>query len=839
MNPTPHLPDAAAADQTCEGPEHLQHVPITELQPNERLAGFRYRIVRMLGTGASGAVYLAYDNTTQSEVALKAWHGKRLDSSGEDLSARLGSEVRHARSIVHPNVCRVFDVTEANGLWFITMEYAKGGSLRTLLHSAQVLRPVAKRVADIRSVVEGLAAIHRAGIIHRDVKPENVLLMADGRLVVSDFGVARPEQREPGKPYDVAGTPKYMAPEAVAQRPATFASDVWSLGMVAHEVFFGRRPPFDEKRKVYEVQGLPRGASRLARQVGALVAQCLTEDPQARPQDATVVAQRLTEILDAERRRLLPRLARVLRRRRALGLAIGLLVLGGAGALLLSQPMPAPSPKLAPAFAALAARAPDLTASSRTIATWHERVDCLEVLPGGKRARVILGKSRDSLDVDLATGQTSPASLQPVAKATACPRLSPDGKRLLYTVVEPLRPPRIFLSLRPDGADGTELVQGKEPQWLPSGNELLYVAHTGGQPAILVLPDVSRTLPVTVPPSARVLRMALSETGDRIAVLTKDGATTTIDLVGFPDLKSLVRETAPPGAYAIHVDARGTLYVDAGRVLYARGSGGAWSAPGRWTAGGFAHLAKANESLIGLDSSTETVLLERVPGSPDRERARGTFGRFVVSPRGALLVEEVLLGGRGVISYQPPSGGALLRVSAGPQDFSPTFDADERGFVYVDRERREVLHCRLDGARACSILYRGQSLPERPALSPDGRHLLSNELFGDSMTVQVRSLEGPAVKDLGTSRCPATWADTASVWVLEAPVARLAWSRVDARSGAVLERRPVEAFHGPPSEATLAQKARCPLLPNEPSLAAERIRTKRETVVKLRALPSL
>lgn len=837
MNPSPHLPRPAADEQTREGPEHLQHAPITELQPSQQLANFRFRIVRMLGTGASGAVYLAYDATTQSEVALKVWHGRRLNEVGDDSIGRLGSEVRHARSIVHPNVCRVFDVTHADGLWFITMEYAKGGSLSALRGSAQALRPVAQRVADIQAVAEGLAAIHRAGIIHRDVKPENVLLMGDGRLVVSDFGVATPKQAKgEASSNGRAGTPTYMAPEVATQGITTTASDVWSFGMLSYELFFGRRPTFDPKTHTYEVPRLGRSASRLARQVVDLIAECLSEDPGRRPPDATLVAKRLAEIIEIDRARPSRRLALAVRRHGALGLALALLVASGVTAAFLARPPRAPAPRPATDFAALAAHAPDLAAGSRTIATWHERVDCLEVLPGGKQARVVLGKSRAALDVDLATGQTTPAVLEPVAKATACPRLSPDGKRLAYAVVEPLRPPRIFLSAHPDGSAGEELVQGKDPQWLPSGNELLYVAHTGGQPAVLVLPDVSRTLPVAVPPNARVLRMSVSERGDRIAILIKDGARTTAEIVAFPELTSLAREAAPPGAFGFRLDGSGTLQVGDGSTLFERSVAGRWSALGRLPTEGFVHLASAGGRHLALDDSTETTVFEQASGDAELPRARGRFGRVAVSPGGALLVQEMLPTGQSVISYQATAGSAREAVTRGPQDLTPSFDADERGFVYVDGAARAVRRCRLTGTRVCSTLFASASMPESPTLAPDGRHVLVQFQFGDSAVVQVWSVEGHVVKQLGISRCPGGWADPSSVWLFEA-VARPEWIRVDATTANMLERRPADTLAGQAGDPTRAQRARCPAPPGGGPHPAAHVRTLRSSVVSLRFLP--
>src|SRR5437762_12069026 len=157
----------------------------------------------------------------------------RLDRSN------LGREVRHAREVHHPNVCRIFELGEAEGFTFFTMELATGGALRRALTRKRI-RPLGERLADARGIAEGVAAIHAAGIVHRDLKPENVLRMRDGRLVVSDFGVAA--DRRGGPRANRAGTPAYMAPEVARGAAATLAPDGWALGVVTHEFLVGWRP---------------------------------------------------------------------------------------------------------------------------------------------------------------------------------------------------------------------------------------------------------------------------------------------------------------------------------------------------------------------------------------------------------------------------------------------------------------------------------------------------------------------------------------------------------------------------------------------------------------------
>ena len=268
---------------------------VVELDPGSVLAG-RYQIRRVVGKGATGVVLEADDRVSRSLVALKVF---KPDIATDDRWQEIvGSELRHARRLTHPNVCRVFDAGDAEGYRFLSMEYASGGSLRQRLKDAVaegVDRPLADRIADARAVVDGLAAIHEAGIIHRDVKPDNVLRMEDGRLVVTDFGLAvAPGQTTFMSGYSGAvGTPSYMAPEVALGGDATMASDVFALGVILHELFFDRRPEWQTtKRERFVKPPQIRGGSRTLRSVARLCLECLEQLSPRRPQTAGEVKRR-------------------------------------------------------------------------------------------------------------------------------------------------------------------------------------------------------------------------------------------------------------------------------------------------------------------------------------------------------------------------------------------------------------------------------------------------------------------------------------------------------------------------------------------------------------------
>ena len=178
------------------------------------LAG-RYQIEDIIGKGGSGIVLRVFDRTAQNVVALKVLKAELArDTKWEK---RFSRELRLGRPIQHRNVCRIFDIGEADGHRFLTMELARGGSLRDELKRTQALeRPLEDRLSDARAAIDGLAAIHAAGVVHRDFKPDNLLRMGDGRLVISDFGLATDAANAPGVTV-LIGTPHYMAPEVLAR----------------------------------------------------------------------------------------------------------------------------------------------------------------------------------------------------------------------------------------------------------------------------------------------------------------------------------------------------------------------------------------------------------------------------------------------------------------------------------------------------------------------------------------------------------------------------------------------------------------------------------------------
>jgi eukaryotic-like serine/threonine-protein kinase len=261
----------------------------------EALAAGRYRVERELGYGGMATVYLAHDEELQRPVAVKLLL-EHL-AGDEAFRARFVREARLAGRLSHPNVVGVYDAGEADGRPFIVMEYVPGTSL------AQSARLAPGRVVELGvQACAGLQHAHDAGLVHRDVKPANLLVRDDGTLKIADFGIARAaESTRHTQAGTLLGTAAYLAPEQIAGADATPASDVYSLGAVLYELLTGR-PPYavasladlaaQQREGVIEpVRDLEPAVPP---EVEAAVMHALAREPRFRPASAADLAQELS-----------------------------------------------------------------------------------------------------------------------------------------------------------------------------------------------------------------------------------------------------------------------------------------------------------------------------------------------------------------------------------------------------------------------------------------------------------------------------------------------------------------------------------------------------------------
>ncbi len=259
--------------------------------------GERYRIIELLGRGGMGEVYRADDLELGQPVALKFLPASVAED--EIALARLRNEVRLARQISHPNVCRVFDISHLDGEYFLCMEYVDGEDMASVLR--RMGRPSREKALQIAGqICAGLRAAHEAGVLHRDLKPANIMIDGRGRVRLMDFGLSGLMLELAGV-QDFAGTPLYMAPEQLEGSGASVHTDLFSLGVVLYEVLTGRHPfsahTLTELREDYRKAKRPSPPSEFAGELepnaDSVILRCLETDPKERPSSALEVAAAL------------------------------------------------------------------------------------------------------------------------------------------------------------------------------------------------------------------------------------------------------------------------------------------------------------------------------------------------------------------------------------------------------------------------------------------------------------------------------------------------------------------------------------------------------------------
>lgn len=264
--------------------------------PPGTLIASRYRIVAVLGKGGMGEVFRADDLILGQPVALKFLPASMAENV--NLLTRFYDEVRIARQVTHPNVCRVYDIGEVDGQPYLSMQYIDGEDLGALLRRIGRL-PSDKALEIARKLCAGLAAAHSQGVLHRDLKPANIMIDARGQVMIMDFGLAGIASQLQGAEVR-NGTPAYMAPEQLTGKEVSVRSDIYALGLVLYEVFTGK-PAFEastlaEMIRLREESGpksLTTYVHDLDPAVEHVILRCLDPDPGKRPQTALAVSAAL------------------------------------------------------------------------------------------------------------------------------------------------------------------------------------------------------------------------------------------------------------------------------------------------------------------------------------------------------------------------------------------------------------------------------------------------------------------------------------------------------------------------------------------------------------------
>lgn len=248
----------------------------------------RYEIESLVGRGGMGEVYRATDTRLRRKVALKVL---RPDRGGDEAVARLFREARSAAVLSHPNTVAIHDVGEAEGIFYIVMELVTGAPLLTYVGDDRV--PVARKLGWLVDVARALAAAHKAGVVHRDVKPSNIMVSDEGVVKVLDFGLAKslaPMSFRTQHGHSL-GTPRYMSPEQVAGEEVDARSDQYAFALTAYELIAGKHPGGALAGAVVPAP-LETVVPEVTRSVGQIVAQAMATDPSARfaSMDEVVVA---------------------------------------------------------------------------------------------------------------------------------------------------------------------------------------------------------------------------------------------------------------------------------------------------------------------------------------------------------------------------------------------------------------------------------------------------------------------------------------------------------------------------------------------------------------------
>jgi len=250
----------------------------------------RYQVVRKLGAGGMANVYLAEDQELGRRVAIKILNDRHAND--EQFVERFRREAKNAAALSHPNIVSIYDRGEAEGSYYIAMEYLDGRSLKELIVSRGPA-PVGVAVEYARQILSALRFAHRHGIVHRDIKPHNVLVDSEGRVKVTDFGIARAGASQMTEAGSIVGTAQYLSPEQARGGNVDQRSDLYSLGIVLYELLTGTVPftgdtPVEIAMKHLSQVPEPPSSRRpdLPHELDLLVMRALAKDPEDRYQSA-------------------------------------------------------------------------------------------------------------------------------------------------------------------------------------------------------------------------------------------------------------------------------------------------------------------------------------------------------------------------------------------------------------------------------------------------------------------------------------------------------------------------------------------------------------------------
>jgi Tol biopolymer transport system component/tRNA A-37 threonylcarbamoyl transferase component Bud32 len=713
----------------------------TELPPGARFG--RYLVLDWLGAGGMGVVYSAYDSDLNRKVALKVLRNDGIDQlPTRDL---LLAEAQAMAQLAHPNVVTVFDVGSVDDRVFLAMELIEGQTLAGWLRASR--RKPSEILTMFVAAGHGLAAAHAAGLIHRDFKPDNVLVGNDGRVCVTDFGLARPAlprtdsaARDPSDPAaagapqtGLAGTLAYMAPEQYLRRSVDARADQFSFAVGLYEALYGERPfaspPVSGDPPVVTTPPL-RGVPVALRQV---LLRALRRDPDERYPSITELLVALTP-----------------RPRRARGVAVAAIAsLVGAA--------------LALAAVAAAVRAPDAPREPRAVVRSVHRLTFTPGCAGSPsfapdgRTLVYDHEAPDGdiqlYALDLASGSTRPLTGPPGVNRAA--EVSPDGRRVAY-VHDGDRPRELrVLPVADRGAPRTIglLPTGGAVTWLSAAVIAAFdernitvrdVDDAAAQPQVIRGPH---DRPWGTMSAFRDGGLAIDwlEGEDRlgIGVLARDGLRVLAEHVVAYDEGGVV---AAPSQQAVYFTTRHGAVND---LVRAPRAGGELQTVGGGVAPSYGFAISADGRRLAFSTCKHHVQLMRIEdggrlvsvmasGDWDEASPRAVDDRHLLfsSNRTGSLQLFVLDGSGEVHAVGPEGGGELGGVSQ-----------DRRWFAYAGRAQAGIWLGSIDGATPPRRLTDNAS-DAAPVFSHDDRHVIFERRTGDGVHLWIVPAAGGAARQL-------------------------------------------------------------------------------------------